>query len=242
MMKPDPQSSRFFVSRFVPLLLIAILWGVCTVASLKLTAETTPPVSETLKKEPDPYIDRVVSHRIGDGGGKNGEKLPEIILGPPQGGGLLKAGTHVFSLGRGGEIVLEFTDNEVFDGPGPDLIVFENPFLAEPGNNPHLGFFELARVEVSSDGENWHGFPYDTGTKKGCAGWNPVHSNSEENAIPPNQPEKSGGDQFDLRDLKLESIRFVRITDLNNSLGQDKTVGFDLDAVISLHSRPRSGK
>ncbi len=214
-------------------LLIVCLAVTGSVSLLSDEPEAVAPVT----KEPDAFVDRVVSYRIGDGGGKNEEKLPQIVLGPPQGGGPLKAGVDVFSLGRGGEIVLEFTDNEVLNGPGPDLIVFENPFLQEPGNNPHLGFFELARVEVSADGEQWHSFPYDTGTKKGCAGWNPVLSNSEENAIPPDVPEKAGGDAFDLEDLKLESIRFVRITDLQNSLGNDKTTGFDLDAVIALHCR-----
>lgn len=216
-------------------LLLVASWGVM----LRSDEPSPEPSSDSAVKVPDAFVDRVVSYRIGDGGGKNEDRLPKIVLGAPQGGGLLKAGTDVFSLGRGGEIVLEFTDNEVIDGPGPDLLIFENAFLQEPGNNPHLGFFELARVEVSADGESWQGFPYDSGTKKGCAGWNPVLANSEENAIPPDQVEKAGGDPFDLQDLKLESIRFVRITDLGNSLGNDKTVGFDLDAVVAVHSRER---
>lgn len=229
MMKPD----RF---RHLPCAVAALL-SLCFGADSLYPEEQKP--NAPVVKQPDPFVDRVVSYRIGDGGGQNEEKLPQVVLGPPRGGGSLKAGTDVLSLGRGGEIVLEFSDNEVFDGPGPDLMIFENPFLEEPGNNPHAGFFELGRVEVSPDGENWHSFPYDTGTKKGCAGWRPVHSNADENAIPPDNSEKSGGDPFDLHDLKLDSIRFVRITDLNNPHGRDKTTGFDLDAVISLHSRPR---
>jgi len=221
----------------VSLIVYAATAMLCAMASLGRLSSEEPKSAPTAEKLPDPFVDRVVSYRIGDGGGKNEEKLPQIVLGPPQGGGPLKAGTDVFSLGRGGEIVLEFTDNEVIDGPGPDLVIFENPFLEEPGNNPHAGFFELGKVEVSADGENWQAFPFDTGTKKGCAGWNPVLANSEENAIPGDNAEKAGGDPFDLHDLKLESIRFVRITDLNNPFGRDKTVGFDLDAVVAVHSR-----
>jgi hypothetical protein len=35
-------------------------------------------------------------------------------------------------------------------------------------------------------------------------------------------------------------IRFVRITDLENSTGTGGTMGFDLDAVAAVHSRPRN--
>ena len=35
----------------------------------------------------------------------------------------------MLALGSGGEIVIEFADNAVIDGPGPDFLVFENAFL-----------------------------------------------------------------------------------------------------------------
>jgi hypothetical protein len=124
-------------------------------------------------KKPTPFVDRVVSYQIGSGGGLGEDKLPEIVLGPPKGGGKLKAGKDVFSLGEGGVIVLEFVDNEVFDGKGLDFIVFENPFLAKPGNDPDYGFFELTKVEVSLDGTTWHEFSYDTASKENCAGYRP---------------------------------------------------------------------
>ncbi|MFO1020435.1 MAG: hypothetical protein U0903_07035 [Planctomycetales bacterium] len=207
-----------------------------------LSADPVTPESKSpaAPKPADPFVDRVVSYRIGSGGGKNKEKLPGIVLGPPKGRGKLRAGTDVFSLGSGGEIVLEFTDNEVFDGPGPDFIVFENPFLQEPGNDPHAGYFEFGRVDVSEDGVNWKFFPADTGTKKGCAGWNPVLANADENAISPTDPEKAGGEAYDLKDVGLKVVRFVRITDLQNKLGGEGTMGFDLDAVAAVHSRPRT--
>src|SRR5438067_529908 len=59
--------------------------------------------------------------------------------------------------------------------------------------------------------------------------------------INPADPEKAGGDAFDLADLKvkLKVIRFVRITDLGNAAGANGTAGFDLDAVIAVHSQAR---
>lgn len=211
------------------------------IAALYSADPSVPQFDTGRKQKPaDPFVDRVVSYRIGSGGGKNKEKLPGIVLGPPKGGGKLKAGTDVFSLGSGGEIILEFTDNEVFDGPGPDFIVFENPFLQEPGNDPHAGYFEYGRVDVSEDGMNWKYFPADTGTKKGCAGWNPVLANADENAIPETDPEKAGGEAYDLKDVGLKVVRFIRITDLNNKLGGEGTMGFDLDAIAAINSRPRT--
>lgn len=195
---------------------------------------------DKISSGPTPFVDRVVSYQIGSGGGKGEDRLPEIVLGPPKGGGKLKAGQDVFSLGKDGVITLEFVDNEVIDGKGPDLIVFENPFLADPGNDPDFGFFELGKVEVSYDGVTWHEFPYDTASKKNCAGYRPVIANSEKNEISPTDIEKAGGDLFDLKELGLKVIRFVRITDVQSFGGDDGFAGFDLDAIAAVHSRARN--
>ena len=189
---------------------------------------------------PTPFPDRVVMFQRGSGGGSGEDGLPQIVLGAPRGAGRLTAGTHVLSLGQRGSITLEFVDNEVFDGPGPDLIVFENPFLAAPGDNPDLGFFELAKVEVSVDGERWVEFPYDTASRKGCAGHRPVLANAKKNRIDPTDPRMAGGDPFDLSTVGLQVIRFIRITDVQGSGGDDGAAGFDLDAVAACHSRKRS--
>ena len=190
-------------------------------------------------QQPTPFVDRVVSYQIGSGGGKGEDKLPKIVLGPPRGGGKLLAGKDVFSLGKDGIITLEFVDNEVFDGKGPDLIVFENPFLAEPGNDPTCGFFELGKVEVSFDGIVWHEFSYDTASKENCAGYAPVIANLEKNEISPTDVKKAGGDHFDLKQLGLKVIRFIRITDVQSFGGNDGSAGFDLDAVVAVNSRKR---
>lgn len=194
---------------------------------------------ETKPKKPTPFADRVVMFQRGSGGGNGEDKLPDIVLGPPRGAVKLKASQHVLSLGQEGSITLEFVDNEVIDGKGPDFIVFENPFLAAPGDDPNFGFFELAKVEVSFDGENWVEFPYDTGSRKGCAGHRPVLANSKKNKIDPTDPKKAGGDPFDLKTVGLKVVRFIRITDVQGSGGDDGAAGFDLDAVAACHSRKR---
>jgi hypothetical protein len=190
--------------------------------------------------EGDPFVDRVVSFEPGEGAGFGKDKLPDIVLGAPRGHGKLEPSNHVLSLGKGGKITLEFVDNEVFDGEGPDFIVFENAFLRAPGDDPGNGFFELAKVEVSADGKEWKEFPFDTVSRKGCAGHHPVLANADENDIDPTDPEKAGGDPYDLKVVGLKTVRFVRITDLDNSAGADGTTGFDLDAVAAVHSRPRN--
>jgi hypothetical protein len=189
--------------------------------------------------EHDPFVDRVVSFEPGEGAGFGQDKQPDIVLGAPRGHGKLEPSDHVLSLGKGGKITLEFVDNEVIDEEGPDFIIFENAFLKAPGDDPGNGFFELAKVEVSADGKEWKKFEFDAISRKGCAGWHPVLTNPDENDIDPTDPEKAGGDAFDLKNVGLKMIRFVRITDLDNTTGANGTMGFDLDAVAAVHSRPR---
>jgi hypothetical protein len=184
----------------------------------------------------DPFVDRVVVFERGEGAGYGIEQLPDVVLGAPRGGGLLAPSQHVLSLGGGGSITLEFVDNEVWDGPGPDFLVFENPFLVAPGDDPTQGFFELAKVEVSDDGVTWHAFPHHIQTRVGCAGWRPVLANADENDRDPADVAQAGGDPFDLAEVSLRVIRFVRITDLDNTRGSKGTQGFDLDAVSAIHS------
>lgn len=196
-------------------------------------------VTQEPADSPTPFIDRVVHFQRGSGGGHGKDKLPDIVLGPPKGAGRLKAGRDVLSLGEGGSITVEFVDNEVVDGPGPDFIIFENPFLAAPGNDPNFGFFELAKVEVSFDGETWTEFPYDTASRRGCAGHHPVLAHPEKNSLDPTDPKEAGGDAFDLKETGVRVVRFIRITDVQSSGGEDGSAGFDLDAVAAVHSRPR---
>ncbi|RYZ41288.1 MAG: cell surface protein [Myxococcaceae bacterium] len=185
----------------------------------------------------DPFADRVTDHTFGDQAGFGQDRFPDVVLGPPVGAGQFAGSLDVLSLGRGGSITLEFTDLLAVDGPGVDLLVFENPFQKYGGDI----FAEVARVSVSDDGSTWHDFPCDIPRTKydsyaGCAGLNPVLS-APDNGISPTDPAVAGGDGFDLADVGLARARFVRLTDMGfNSYG-GTSGGFDLDALAVVNGQ-----
>lgn len=187
----------------------------------------------------DPFIDGVKGLEIGANAGFGAGRFPRVIFGPPRGFGLLEGSVHVFSLGHGGSITVAFRDNFVFDGPGDDLIIFENAFHVGSESGPF--FTEYATVEISADNRTWHLFPFDAATGAGLAGTAAVLSHPA-NEIDPFDPQ-SGGDRFDLEDLGVEMIRFVRLTDGGDSFADygnlvppgDKG-GFDLDSVGAINS------
>lgn len=173
----------------------------------------------------DPYADAVTRFSPGDGAGFGQDALPGVVLGPPRGAGATAGSTDVVSLGRGGVIELAFTDFVAIDGPGVDLLVFENGFN---------GFFEKGDVAVSEDGVTWHDFVCDGG----CAGLRPVYANPD-NGVSATDPAVAGGDGFDLADVGLTRARFVRITDTGaNPWYGPPGGGFDLDAVAVVNGEP----
>lgn len=193
---------------------------------------------------PDPslepaYASSIESFEAGPSAGFNQDKLPDIVLGPPLGKGTGVGSYDVLSLGAGGEIVLGFGDLAIVDGPGPDLLVFENAFW--PGGDPTMVFAELGEVSVSEDGETWLTFACDSagdgqGNFKGCAGVAPTLVYDAATLIPLD-PQQSGGDAFDLADVGLKRARFVKIRDLETQPVGGNTTGFDLDAVGAIHAR-----
>ncbi len=184
-----------------------------------------------------PFATEVVDFQAGDGAGFGASRLPDIVLGPPEGGGEFRGGHDVLSLGRGGSITLGFRPRDCIDGPGPDFVVFENAFRVRGGSGQT--FQELGEVSVSEDGESWSTFDCDPGPigepQPGCAGWSPVLISGLA-ASTPLDPDRSGGDAFDLEDLGLERIRYLRIRDVS-AVGEAPTAGFDLDSVGLVHFR-----
>jgi hypothetical protein len=152
------------------------------------------------------------------------------VLGPPHRAGSGAGSLDVLSLGKEGVIVLELGE-ECVDGPGIDLLVFENAFG---------GFTETGVVAVSEDGGAWFEFPcaavVDGGTE-GCAGVNPVYA-SPENGISATDPSVAGGDGFDLATLGVPRARFVRVRDSGKNGYGPPTGGFDLDGVAVVHGEP----
>jgi hypothetical protein len=181
------------------------------------------------------FATEVVDHAFGSGQNFGQAEFPEPVLGPPSGGGCCQGSLEVTSLGEGGFVTLAFGENSIVDGPGADFIVFENAFLVTE-DEPESAFAELGSVSVSEDGENFVGFECD-GSEfpfEGCAGWHPALANPSENEIDPLDASTAGGDAFDLADLGLAEVRYVRIEDLPEEQGGEGT--FDLDAVAIVNA------
>ena len=155
------------------------------------------------------------------------------MLGAPHGGPAGTGSLDVLALGVGGEIILGFAGT-IVDGPGVDFIVFENAFQVSGGA---AIFQEPAEVAVSDDGATWTVFPCDLGDlpRSRCAGLTPTLS-TPENGISPVDPTVAGGDGFDLGEIAVAAVRFVRIRDrAASSAAAAPSAGFDLDAISVVH-------
>lgn len=208
---------------------------VCIISSASLIAcgeAPSPAADDECRAEYAPFACRVLSFKAGAGAGFGQDKMPEIVLGPPNPQGE-SISTDVLSLGMGGEITIELA-NTIIDGEGPDFIIFENPFVI---NGSTSVFKELGLVSVSEDGELFHEFACDPASSETshCAGAAPVFANTTAQ-IPADNPMVSGGDLFDLSDIAQSRARFIKIVDLKSVFGADGKAGFDLDAIIGLHS------
>ncbi len=256
--------------------------------TLSSDGQASEPVILAVMVDPaaDPFADAVGSRSLLHSQAFNATLLPGIVLGSPHGGGIGSGSTDVVSLGAasaeeaggapyGGSLVISFDNNLAYDGPGPDFTIFENVFYIRgaAGYDPNSRMMEPAIVSVSQDGITWHTFPFDfsprydakTGAlnlrhpfvyNKGFAGVNPVIASGYN--VDPTDPSVSGGDSFDLADLGvpgLEWIRYIRIqstgdnwltdsdgervrhsntTTFKEATRSSTTSGFDLDAVTAI--------
>lgn len=189
----------------------------------------------------DRFATEVVRFAPGPCAGFGATSMPGIVSGPPEGAGTLQGSYDVVSLGAGGEIVLGFGDNAIVDGPGVDFLVFENAFYAN--GDPAQIAADLGEVSVSEDGTTWVSFPCTPGASPpygACAGWRPVLSSSK-NGISPFDPAAAGGDPYDLADVGLARVRFVRIRDMFRTTcpaegARPTNYGFDLDAIAIVNA------
>jgi len=184
---------------------------------------------------PTPFATTVVGS-VTNGGAGGGVFAPANALGAP--GGALA----VHSLGIDGSLTLGFAA-PLTDGPGADLIVWENAF--QVGTSFWLSFAELAFVEVSSDGVTFARFPsryqgpdvapgpfgnLPIGACSGLAGQHPVRATMA--GADPLDVVEAGGDAFDLADLQgdpnvlnglvdLQAITQVRLVDVVSGVSTD---------------------
>lgn len=177
-------------------------------------------------------------------------RTPEKSLGAAQG-----TSTDVVVLGDRGSLTLTFA-GALFDGPGSDFAVFENGFADN--------FLELAWVEVSSDGSQFHRFPAYSFTANPVGGFGTLDPTNVDGLA--GKYRQGWGTPFDLAllagrpGLDLNDVRFVRIVDIvgDGSALDDYPVafggphpiydpyptvisgGFDLDAVAAMnfHAAP----
>ena len=172
-----------------------------------------------------------------------------------------KANGQFISLGDGGSITLQF-DSPIVNGVGHDFAVFENALIpnAVP-NQDSIVFYELAFVEVSSNGEDFVRFPavshVQTDVQVGTFGYENSNLLTNLAGIFP----VFYGCPFDLEELANEpnldvnNITHVRLIDVVGSIDPQygtydsegniindpyptpfHSCGFDLDAVGVIHS------
>lgn len=204
--------------------IIASMYALCSVPSL--CAQTFGAGADT-----------VFSVRWGSGQTFGREKFPSNVLGLPDTSARADRPTAiaeaVCSLGLGGEIILGWKNAVLVNRTGADFTVFENPFIRFDGKV----FAEPGKIAVSRDGVRFVEFPFDSLSLRGCAGVTPTSGDKS-----PFNPSISGGDSFDLAQIGIDSVRFIKITDisatvLNNPQHPfyDPTIsGFDLDAVVGM--------
>ena len=151
---------------------------------------------------------------------------------------------EIMSLGLGGEIIVTFKDFILKDREGVDFVIFENAFI-----NPfNQGIFsEPAKVSVSKDGINFIEFQYDSMSLVGLAGITPTNNVSKIWQYP-----DCGGDGFDLAQLGLDYIKYIKITDISEiieTLPESSKYwnppyllsGFDLDAIVAYNLETLAG-
>ncbi|MCK6552718.1 hypothetical protein L6R52_43245, partial [Myxococcota bacterium] len=188
---------------------------------------------------PRPFAQSVVSVERGAGDGFGRSSLPGVVLGPPKGAGARQGGTDVLSLGVGGAIVLGLAPLTLYDGPGPDLLVFENAFEIASGAGTYA---EPAEVSVALGASDFAAFSCDASGApwSGCAGVAPVIAGPGAPDVDPTDPVRAGGDAFDLAALgDARSLAdLVRIQDVATGTITGIGSGFDLDAIALVHVLP----
>jgi len=205
-------------------------WTSLTAVLAILAAPAAPAASAAYQTF---YASEVIDYSPGNGTWIYDD--PQWALGGPRGLGPTDGSYDVVTLGVQGSLTLGFEENLVLaDGPGADLLVFENPI--QFGS---LVFGELVRVQVSSDGEHYVEFPtlcgiggpvasfaaIDPALVSGFAGVTPVQANVDDPKRPGPFDGGAGGDAFDLADLadlpevtgglvRLDRIIHVRLIDV----------------------------
>lgn len=178
----------------------------------------------------------------------SGRGDPSFAVNGVRGAGPHAGSLDVYSFAPGEDAWLSLdVGGVVRDGPGAELVVFENPFLIAGGPRR---FMDPIVVEVSSDGAQWVAFPHEYGAPDearysndpahwvGFAGITPVFLNEDE---APGDPfdAAAGGDLFDLaaltgpegEALRANGVRFVRLVSARLVTNPDTGLPFPHDPI-----------
>lgn len=183
---------------------------------------------------------------------------PSLAVNGVRGGGEGAGSLDVYSIEYGGHLVLSWGGRRVRNGPGADLVVFENPFRFGGGT-----FMDPVVVEVSLDGETWVAFPHDYAAPDesmysadaahwvGFAGIEPVRLHAEDHPVDPFDAVAAGGDHFDLDRLppdgeagriREEGFAWLRLSPAPDHVNRDTGApyarspvanGPDIDGVVA---------
>ena len=179
----------------------------------------------------DRWADSVILFAHGDGQWFGQDGFPSVVLGSPDTSATPTVPSlNVLSLGEFGFIVLRFRDSVVVDGPGDDLVIFENVFITSADSSDTSAFVEPAYVFLSKDGRFFFMYPFDTSDANpynwtGLAGIKPTNYGAD--TI---NPDVWMGDRFDISAVGLDTVRFVLIADAVDLCPSSLCSGFDLDA------------
>ncbi len=207
-----------------------------------------PPAPEALPTDTRP-MDLVVE---APGASGEGPGDPQNAVNGVRGGGASTGGTDVYAIPavNSSFLVLALDGHSIGNGPGAELVVFENPFNYGEGGV----FMDQVVVQVSRDGITWVSFPFDFTAEDetsystdpadwdGFGGVTPVIFNQDvdPNADPFNT-ETAGGDAFDLDQLDQadpdaaamtrHGFRFVRLIPACTVLNPDTGRAFVSDPI-----------
>lgn len=139
--------------------------------------------------------------------------LGKVNFGEPS-DALGKSDMSAVSLGDSGVAYVYF-NGWILNKPGADFAVFENSFNHE--------FLELAFVEVSKDGVNYSRFPAfsETETSSQISSFDLLEASNIKNLA--GKYKIQYGTPFDLDDVGIDSVHFIRIVDVVGSI--DSTIG-----------------
>ena len=215
-------------------------------------ADTSDAMADAAPPMPNVQLADVVVDAPGATGTGVGD--PTRAVNGVRGAGTTSGSLDVFSLGyipdRNDHITLRWSSARLRNGPGADLVVFENPFVSGSGT-----FMDLIIVEVSIDGATFRALPHrytaadptvyhnDPSLWQGFAGRTPVLLNVDTNPVDPFDPVAAGGDAFDLdaitgdddlaRAIRSDGVRFVRLVSASARTNPDTGAPYVHDPVAN---------